>query len=514
MRIIFLNGKESEIAKGYLQSSKDIQKNIKYYLKFRKKILIRNINNLLKKPIIRGLENYYYSCFEKNFEDDYRTLIKEFANNMQIKYRDFYKLVLIPDLITYLFSKFSTLKIPHIFLGCSSCIRKHENGIVHGRNLDFFGGNIWANNHELIVVTPENGQKYITISAKGFFSPGVTAINESLISISLHMLYTDEINKKGMPILNLIYKILNNAHSIDEVRNILEKHHSISGWGILATDHKNKEVSIFELTGLNFKEHKVTTDTFGYVNQYITDLKSKEFLFSYIWIENNFERLKRLKELLEKNVEIHNILSDRTEFNSIANNFTISSVIFNSKDDEISVANNQVPASIGIYKTYSLSQLFNGKIVEKTHRKTETQKEDNLSILINAYDNYMVSCNKKKFLKSIDELDEKTSNLFKAVIYAKLGKFNKALEIIDSIIDANYYPKNSYRFMSIKLLKAIFLDISKNREEAIKIYRELLSQFNYPDITYWSLYLLKNSAKKNFIERIDINMFLSHFIIA
>jgi hypothetical protein len=185
MRVLFLKGKYSEIAEEYFKSSPNFIKNLNYCLKLRNKILIRNSNNIAKKNIIKLFENFHYSNFEKNFDEDYRTLIREFAANSGIKYKNFYKLVLIPDVLMYLFAKIPSLKIPHFFLGCSSCIKKHKNGIEHGRNLDYFGGNIWASHHEIVVVFPEKGQKYITVSSEGFFSPGITAINESFISISL-----------------------------------------------------------------------------------------------------------------------------------------------------------------------------------------------------------------------------------------------------------------------------------------------------------------------------------------
>ena len=514
MRIIFLKGNNSEIAEGYFKSSKVVKKNLKYYNKLRKKIFTRNSRGFFKKSIIKVFELYYYKFFEKNLDDNYREFIKEFSIASKIKYKNFSKLVLIPDVLTYVFSKVPSLKIPHYTLGCSSCIRKLENGIEHGRNLDFFGGNIWSGSHEVVVVTPEVGQKFISVSAEGFFSPGITAINESYLSISLHMLYSEEVNKKGVPILNLVYNILLNSSTLDDVREYLKRSKPITAWGLLITDHKSGEVSVFEITGKNFQEYKVDGETFGYVNKFITELKKSEYLFSYLWIENNNNRIKRIDELLENETTIVDILSDRTGQDFIANNFTISSAIFNPKDDELLVADNKVPASIGEYRCFVLSELFAGNVKERDKISTlnsSTFNRDNIKNIVDAYDNYLVSCNKSKFLKSIENIDQMPAPLFKAVILAKKGRLQLALKCIDELIKGD--SLKGYRLFTTLLLKGIFLDIYKKREESITIYRELLLNQHYPDIIFYCLKFLKKPASKRYLERIDINMFLSHIII-
>ena len=532
MKVIYAKGTQEEIATA-LYGQIAHRETLDYFMDFPRMVLGGIMgNNLLGNMGLFALKKLTGLISSKYNKNDL-VFWKTYSELLGLDYATVSKSLSYPDMLLYLVGKsgYFISGMPQIFLGCSSLAVKKGNGIIHGRNLDFYGGKYWTRDHALIVIKPKDKIGSITLTADGLLLPGLTSINEEGLAISLHVLFTREVSLSGEPVLGIVSDIMGTCRNIADVRSLLETKKTAGGWGILITDGKTGECSVFEMNSKGMSEFKVTENKFSYANMAHTPAKkADEFVPAYIWVQNNFYRKKRMDDMLSSmwfgvdHIKMFKILGDFYDIGmkkelyagcTVANSNTISSASFSFADDRIAVADGTTPSTAGDIYDYSISDLFAGKteplrVIKPDVPHSEVMETYTLSGCEHSEKHdYEELVSIMSGLKNMKQ-DEYAFPLFLSVSYAKLGEYAKALEFADETLA---HGLDHYREGTVMMMRAMLMDISGRRGEAMKEYEHILKEYRYPCLTRKSLKYYSAPCGQRDLDRMELNWFMSFVLL-
>lgn len=277
--------------------------------------------------------------------------------------------------------KLKDLKIiayfPQLFfkISCTAFIMKNENGIVHGRNLDWPGIEVLTH-HPLVVSYHKKEKNPITVlTFMGY--PGVyTGMNHSGLSMSINMNGTPAENDKeisdyntGMPLAFKLRNILENTDNINGVDNLFDGYSS-HAWFITTGSKKDNSGAIYELTRGEVIKNEMKDDFLFVVNLSLSD-KGK-YQYSPIWMfgTSNTSRDRKVKELYDRiddedlvsksykiltNTENHHMSHDPFYRYSINNSITVKSCIMDNVNNQIYFTYGERLAALNKYLKYDLA---------------------------------------------------------------------------------------------------------------------------------------------------------------
>jgi tetratricopeptide (TPR) repeat protein len=532
MKVIHAEGTQEEIARS-LYEQIEHRETLEYFLDFPRRVLGGVVgNNILGNVGLYALKKLTALISSKYGKYDL-AMWKEYCGLLGLDYSIAAKSLAYPDMLLYLVGRsgYFISGMPQIYLGCSSLAVKKGDGIVHGRNLDFYGGRYWTRDHSLIVLKPKGRIASITLSADGLPLPGLTSINEEGIAVSLHVLFTRRVSLSGEPALSIVSELISTCRSISEVRSLLSGKKTSGGWGILVTDGKTSECSVFEMNNNGMSEFKVTENKFSYANMALTpEKKADEFVPAYLWVQNNHYRKKRMDDMLNSmwfgvdHIKMFKILGDFHDIgmnrdllagHSIANSNTISSATFNFAEDRIAVADGTTPAPTGAIHDFSISDLFAGKSSSIRVIQPDAPLSEAMDTYVLSGCEYSENHNYGELVSIMSGLkqmkqDEYAFPLFLAVSYAKLGEYTKALEYAEETL---HHKLDHYREGVVLLMCAMFKDISGRRTEAVQEYENVLKNYRYPCLTRKSLKYFSTPCRGKDTDRLELNWFMSFVLL-
>lgn len=532
MKVIHAHGTQEEIATalfGQLESRETVD----YFLDFPRRVLGGMVgNNFLGNMGLYALKKLT-SVISSRYNKHDLEFWKYYCTLLGLDYSLTAQSLAYPDMLLYTVGKsgYFISGMPQIFLGCSSLAVKKGAGIIHGRNLDFYGGKTWTRDHALIVVKPKGKIGSITLSADGLMLPGLTSINEEGLAVSLHVLFTRSVSLKGEPMLGVVSDLISTCRSVADVRNFLASKKTAAGWGLLITDGKTGDCSVFEISHKGVSEYKVTDSKFSYANMALTpEKKVDEFVPAYIWVQNNYYRKKRMDDMLGSmwfgvdHVKMFKILGDFYDIgvdknlyagNTISNSNTISSASFHFAEDRIAVANGTTPAPTGDIYDYSISDLFAGKsepirVIKADQPRSEVMETYMLSgCEYSENHNYGELVSIMSGLKQMKQ-DEYAFPLFLSVSYAKLGEYNRALEFAEETL---LHKLDNYREGCVLLICAMLKDVMGRRAAAMQDYTKVLQEYRYPCLSSKSLKYYSTPCRVKDIEKLELNWFMSFVLV-
>ncbi len=266
---------------------------------------------------------------------------------------------------------------PQLFfkISCTAFIMKNENGIIHGRNLDWPG--IEALTHHPLVVNYHKKDK-IPVTVLTFMGyPGVyTGMNYGGLSMSINMNGTPAENDKeigdyntGMPLAFKLRNILENADEINEVDEMF-KGYSSHAWFVAVGSKTDNSGAIYELTRGEVIKNEMKDDFIYVANLSLSD-KGK-YQYSPIWMfgTSNISRERKIKELYERidekdlvsktyqiltNTENHHMSHDPFYRYCINNSITIKSCIMDNMNNQIYFTYGERLAALNKYLHYDLT---------------------------------------------------------------------------------------------------------------------------------------------------------------
>lgn len=295
----------------------------------------------------------------------------------------------------------------YMLVGCSSFAAwgaaSSDSTLVVGRNFDFYVGDDFARNKEVIFYAPDNGYKFVSIAWAGMTGV-LSGMNEEGLTVTINAAKSSIPVSAKTPISVLTREILQYASTIDEAYTIAKTRDTFVSESILIGSAKDKKAAIIEKSphciGLftTAGEEMICTNHFQ-SEAFANDKRNLE----NIRTTDSRYRFERLAELLRESKPLDErkaaaILRNTKGLgdkeigltNEMAINQFIAhhSVIF--KPEQRMVWVSTQPWQAGKYIAYDLDKVFNGNpdFRKEIHSAAYTIAED--SLLINhALDNVL-----------------------------------------------------------------------------------------------------------------------------
>ena len=315
----------------------------------------------LKRWVANMVLNKKIRKIERTMPEEYLIELEGIEEGSDLRYKDL-------QIIAY---------FPQLFfdISCTSFIMKNENGLVHGRNLDWPGIGVLSD-HALIVNYHKQHKNPLTVLTYIGY-PGVyTGMNHSGLSMSINMNGTPaENNKKisdyntGMPLAYKLRNILENADDLNGVDKEF-KEYSSHAWFITVGSKKDNSGAVYELTRGEVIKNKMNND-FLYVENLSLSDKGR-YQYSPIWMfsVSNISRERKINELYERiktddlisksyqiltNTENHHLNHDPLYSYSINNAITIKSCIMDNQSNIVYFTYGDGLAAFNEYLKYDIN---------------------------------------------------------------------------------------------------------------------------------------------------------------
>jgi tetratricopeptide (TPR) repeat protein len=383
LHVLRLKGSQYEMGRQHGVLLKDwVHKGpVPYYRTYIEKIL-GTAGHATAAPLIASLiERLIGKRVARALPDFARDAIRGLADGADMPYDYLLKGCVMPDSLMWVAARSMRWQkispaVNHrhaLGLGCSSALAwgdaTTDGKLLHARNLDYHGVDVWPKAAAVIFHEPDEGQKYVSVSAAGVLMGGVTAMNAAGLTLTVHQhMFTDATALGGTPIGLVGDIIMREAKNLDDAERILAEHTPIGCWTYLVTDGNQREVLCWEENPDRHIAMRTSADdtTFGYANIYLDPElgKTERNLYGSYW-RHNLGRQQRLRERLAEGGGaldangMASIVGDHGGsecriHRAIAMLMTVGSVVFKPEDGVLWVATGETPVSNNPYEPFSL----------------------------------------------------------------------------------------------------------------------------------------------------------------
>lgn len=472
----------------------------------------------IKQWIVRGVLNKKIKEIEKNIPSEYLLEMRGMADGSDLDLKDLQIIAYVPQL----FFKIS----------CTAFIAKNEQGIVHGRNLDWPGIEVLT--HFPLIVNYHISNKFPFTNLTFIGYPGVyTGMNHAGLSLSINMNGAPAENGKkisdyntGMPLAYKVRNILEKSETLAQVDEQF-KNYSSHAWFITVGSDNDKSGAIYELTRGEIIKNSMQDDFLFVENLSISE--KGRYMYSPIWMfgNSNISRERKIKELNNRfndlslvdksyniliNTENHHLSHDPFYGYCINNYNTIKSCILDNTNKEIYFTYGEHNAALNKYLHYKIET--SEVLVFKSKQEITESEFHSTGIEYNNWYNTTFARKKKLSEKDyhliIYEIQKyKLQPAYKALelsnVYLKLKDYENAYIQAENYIAGapDYYPAyyQKYRILREKgdHLKAIVTLEEMLQTSTINPYYEYRAKVNMIEM-YDKL--LENKTDPVYIEKI------------
>ncbi|MCA9610083.1 MAG: hypothetical protein KC619_31015, partial [Myxococcales bacterium] len=383
-------------------------------------------------------------------------------------------------------------------LGCTSAVAwggaTKDGALLHARNFDYHGVGCWPETKTVIFHDPDEGQRYVSVAAAGVALGGITAMNESGLSLTVHQhMFTDKTRLGGVPIGLVGDIVMREAKDLDDAQRILDAHTPIGCWTYVVTDGHAKEVLCYEENPDRAVAHRYGAKdetTFGYANIYLDEkLGETEIdLYGAYW-RHNEGRHRRANELLEARAGeldpqgMAEILGDpgagtcRVR-DSIAMVMTVGSVVFRPEDGTVWVGTGDAPTSHGTFLPFTLAR--EGHAPERGELRVEVEGEDAFERFRRTYVAYVDHDDLPEARVHVEEAcrlapAQPLYHALRGLLAVEAGDAAEAEAAFDRAIDLGH--PDPERLAAFHLWRGRARDLCGRRDEALKDYRWALGHY-------------------------------------
>ncbi|RKE02225.1 C45 family peptidase [Marinifilum flexuosum] len=399
---------------------------------------------------------------------------------------------------------------PQIFfeISCTSFVLKNENGIVHGRNLDWPGIEIFTK-FPLIVNYHRKGKIPTTILTFVNYPGAYTGMNHNGLSMSINMNgcpipegkeESDYVTSMPMP-FELRY-VMENADELSEVDEMLNNY-STHGWFITVGSSKDQSGAMYELTRGECIKNRMQDNYVGVTNLAVSEKGRYEYSSINMHGESNITREDKLKEL-NQNISNNNLVDkayqmvsstayyelphDTSWGCSINNDITVKSCIMDNTRQKIYFAYGEMLAGCNQFLEYEIAT----QDVSVYREKQTIPDGDYLKNRLVFKKWYRENYSRKKkleeedYLKMIEKVNE--LELQPAYKYNLLSRCYINVENKEKAIEyASKYVAEMPTFGSAYITQFTINRLSKDYEKAIQSILEMLKNaHNTPSDYFWA----------------------------
>lgn len=289
----------------------------------------------------------------------------------------------------------------YMLVGCSSFAAwgdaSEDGNLIVGRNFDFYVGDDFAKNKVVLIMEPDEGYKFISISWPGMMGV-LSGMNEEGLTVTINAAKGAIPTSSAIPISLLTRQILQYASTIEEAFAIAQEYETFVSESILIASAKDGYAAIIEKTPEQislFEEDKNVTKIVC-TNHYQSEMfEDDEYNKVNIANSDSPYRHKRLNELLDEKSPLTpddavDILRNRYGLGNsdigLGNEKSLNqfiahhSVVFKPNDLKMWVSTS--PWQLGEYVCYDLDEIFDKDINNHHYYASEEYNisADSLSI--------------------------------------------------------------------------------------------------------------------------------------
>ncbi len=383
--------------------------------------------------------------------------------------------------------------------GCSSFAASGpaaKNGhMIHGRNFDWPGANIYENYQTVIFCKPASGQRYAAITTAGLHTAGATAMNESGLVVGFHTGITADTSFRGMPILPLCEMVVRRAAAIEDAVEIFRKHPTAAGWMPMVSEAKTGRAVAVEMTNHHLEVIDMSDHMLGLANSYrSSEMQELEIGNNWSGPINSMSRLKRMNQLLQDNFgridpqKGAEFLSDHFDINTgrerslgdvISQVENIQAVVFDSTDMNFWLATGRAPVCNNRYVGFNFFEGFEGRFPDlpDIHGTWENDpRAEGFRFYTRAMDRYSLDDDIPGAMEDIRKAlaadpDEPVYAQTLGLLCLKGGMPEQGEEMFTKALSI---PQTSHKQSIGHLWLARGLDLAGRREQAVKEYQKAL----------------------------------------
>jgi hypothetical protein len=401
--------------------------------------------------------------------------------------------------------------------GCSSVIALAENtkdnGLIHGRNFDYPFVGSWDTYPTVMYMDPTQGQRVISMQTAGVHTAGITAVNESGLTLTVHFHCSTRVSLfHGLPVHVIGAEIMKKARTMGEAIDLMRRMERSGSWSfVLSSGRENKGVVLEVAYGqMAIRDADATRGKLAATNMYRDDkLRDSEVLISCSALDDFTYRYNRANELLDHYASkgtltpalCARILADnidqqtgalKAHGNTLSVITTVTSMISQTALGKFYVANrNESPVCLGDYAAFDLDETFKGfddrDLPQMTWDESAggparscrgTQKEKALQEFRRAY---MAYHNEFDWQKCADHLktaidlapDEGHFRIALGHMHMRLQRPQEALHAFLGASKDTILPLSPHMSQTLDLFTAHALDCCGERSQALDRYKRL-----------------------------------------
>lgn len=450
----------------------------------------------------------------KNVPDPIRQEMGGLAEGLGIDPGNVLASTVVPDLLLWLlgkgFARPQRLLDWSRFSACTSVAvwgpATRDGGFVVGRNLDFFGSGVWDRSHAVFCWQPKSGQRWVSVGSAGVGTGAITAMNESGLTVAIHINRTKDVALTGEPMLALADRLIREATSMEDACRMARGATPTVGFSVFVTSAREGEAACFECShsGVSVRRSRDwrpngsprwSGSAFWQTNHYLTPERQRDEIDVNVSIRaHTLGRYRAVERLIERDYGLADAqrvaewMADHDDpfvgrtrpIGSIVTQpDCISSVVFEPLKRTVWVADGEAPVSHGRYVRFQMDEdlgAANGEIVALSPPPWTRTKE------FGAYKNY-----EKAYAGSVLGYPpgELLAHVERAIeidprecIYAftagllrlKRGNLKGALEMFERALAL---PDLPHKHASIRFWTAVTLDALSRRAEAVPLYEQV-----------------------------------------
>ena len=395
------------------------------------------------------------------------------------------------------------------FPGCTSVVATGKatggRGIIHARNMDYPAVGPWEGNSTIFYCDPEGPdrhQRYIGITSAGLHSPGITAVNESGLTLAAHFHCARAVSPFGTPIQVIGSEIARRARSIGQAIDIASNFERAGTWSLVVTSAREDNAAVIEMVHGKLsvrhpeQAHLVHTNHF-----HDPDFRLKEVLLAASVANDYASRYHRASDLLNQHHgavdrgTMARILADhfdretgkvRAQGNTISCITTVTSMIAELSHGRFWVGNSaKSPTCLGDYAGFRIEEsfenfdkhepeLFSWSTTDAATIRG-TPKEDALQLFRDAYVEFHTNYDLARAADCAEiaakaDPDEGHYHLAHGHFRMRLGQPERALE---AFLLASKCALSPHMQQVAKLFLGQALDCLGRRDEAVGYYSRL-----------------------------------------
>lgn len=403
-----------------------------------------------------------------------------------------------------------------------------DGGFLVGRNLDFFGSGVWDRAHAVFYWQPKGGQRWVSVGSAGVGTGAITAMNESGLTVSLHINRTKDVALTGEPMLALADRLVREATSMEDACRMARGVTPTVGFSVFVTSAREGEAANFECShsGVSIRRSRDwrpegsprwAGSAFWQTNHYLMPDRQRDEVDVNVSIRaQTLGRYRAVERLLDSDFgqadaqRVAEWMSDHADpfvgktrpiGSIITQPDCISSVVFEPLKKTVWVADGDAPVSHGRYVRFQMDEDLageNGELVAlQPPAWTRTKEFGAYKNYEKAYAGSVLGYSPGEMLAHVEraiEVDPTECIYFftAGLLRLKRGGPKGALELFEKALGL---PDLPHKHASIRFWKAVALDALSRRAEAVPLYEQVAKADGAgKDLREWA----RRYAKKRF----------------